>query len=155
MPSIGRRGQGGGVTGAEGQAPHLHVAVGLIRRDAHFLLGSRHPERTGGGVWEFPGGKLEPGEAAATALHRELAEELGIAVVQSRAYAPFDHAQRDYAVRLYPFLVAEFTGEPHGREGQALRWAEQAELWAEAAAMPGANGPLLRHLAGQGLFDPG
>jgi 8-oxo-dGTP diphosphatase len=130
------------------------VAVGLIRREGHFLLGSRSPERTGGGSWEFPGGKLETGEDPAAALARELAEEVGIEVVEAHAFPAFDHGQRDYAVRLYPFLVPAFRGEPAGMEGQALRWAERAELWAEAAAMPGANGPLLRHLAGQGLFDP-
>jgi len=142
------------VRGEEEKAPGLRVAVGLVRRDGHFLLGSRDPERPGGGTWEFPGGKLEPGEAAKAALARELVEEVGIQVVAARPYPAFDHAQGDFAVRLYPFLVTAFSGEPEGREGQALRWAEQAELWAEAAAMPGANGPLLRHLAGQGLFDP-
>lgn len=133
----------------------LHVAVGLIRREEFFLLGSRAPDRSGGGTWEFPGGKLERGEAAEAALARELGEEVGIEVVEARSYPAFDHAQGDFAVRLYPFLVTAFSGEPEGREGQALRWVAQAELWAEAAAMPGANGPLLRHLAGQGLFDPG
>ena len=79
--------------------PELHVAVGLIRLDGHFLLASRDPDRVGGGGWEFPGGKLEPGEAAATALARELAEELGIAVVSAHPYSAFDHAGT-YAVRL-------------------------------------------------------
>ena len=132
-------------------APDLHVAVALIRLDGHFLLASRDPERVGGGIWEFPGGKLEPGEAADAALARELAEELGIAVTAATPFPAFDHAGR-YAVRLYPFLVDAFDGRPTGREGQALRWAGAAELWAEAAAMPGANGPLLHHLAGCGLL---
>ena len=131
----------------------LYVAVGLIRSREHFLLASRDPDRPGGGIWEFPGGKLEVGEAPDAALCRELAEEVGIEVTAAREYPAFDHAGR-YEVRLYPFLVTGFDGEPRGLEGQSLRWAEQAELWAEAAAMPGANGPLLRHLAGYGLFDP-
>ncbi|MEF8793424.1 NUDIX domain-containing protein [Thiohalorhabdus sp.] len=130
--------------------PALHVAVGLIHRDGYYLLASRDPDRRGGGVWELPGGKLEAGEGARAALARELAEELGIAVGASRAYPPFDYAG-DYAVRLYPFVVTDFTGRPTGREGQALRWAAVPDLWAEAAAMPGANGPLLRHLAQCGL----
>jgi len=131
------------------------VAVGLIQQGQHFLLGSRAPDRPGGGTWEFPGGKLEEGEAAGAALLRELREELGIAVVTYEPYPPFEHAQTDYTVRLYPFLVTAFTGQPEGREGQDVRWVEKAELWAEAVAMPGANAPLLRHLAGHGLFDPG
>ncbi|MFA9461404.1 (deoxy)nucleoside triphosphate pyrophosphohydrolase [Thiohalorhabdus methylotrophus] len=134
--------------------PELYVAVGLVRWEEYFLLGSRDPEGPGGGTWEFPGGKLEARESAEAALFRELAEELGIRVAEAHPYPAFDHAQRDYAVRLYPFLVTRFAGEPSGLEGQAIRWAEKAELWAEAAAMPGANGPLLRHLAGHGLFDP-
>ena len=128
----------------------LHVAVGLIRVAGHFLLASRDPDRVGGGVWEFPGGKLEVGEAADAALARELGEELGIALVSAHPYPPFDHVG-SYSVRLYPYLVDAFEGQPSGREGQALRWAAAAELWAEAAAMPGANGPLLHHLAACGL----
>lgn len=138
-------------TGAD---PDLQVAVGLIRRGESYLLGSRAPDRPGGGIWEFPGGKLRAGESPERALRRELAEELGIRVVAAEPYPAFDHAQPEYAVRLYPFLITDFTGTPEGLEGQSLRWAEQARLWAEAAAMPGANGPLLRHLAGLGLFDP-
>ncbi|MFP4615676.1 MAG: (deoxy)nucleoside triphosphate pyrophosphohydrolase [Thiohalorhabdus sp.] len=134
--------------------PELHVAVGLVRREGCFLLGSRDPDRPGGGIWEFPGGKLEAGETAEAALHRELAEEVGIHVHSVHTYPAFDHRQRDYAVRLYPFLVPEFSGIPSGLEGQALRWVAEAELWAEADAMPGANGPLLHHLAACGLFEP-
>ena len=130
--------------------PDLHVAVGLIQLHGHFLLASRDPDRVGGGIWEFPGGKLEDGEAADAALARELREEIGIAVVSAHPYPPFEHAG-GYAVRLYPYLVDAFEGEPAGREGQTLRWAPAAELWAEAAAMPGANGPLLHHLAACGL----
>lgn len=130
------------------------MAVGLVRVDGRYLLASRSPDRPGGGVWELPGGKLHPEESPGRALTRELAEELGIAVTAVEAYPAFDHAQPEYAVRLYPFLVTAYTGEPEGREGQTLRWAAQGELWAEADAMPGANGPLLRHLAGFGLFDP-
>jgi len=130
------------------------VAVGLVRVDGRYLLASRSPDRPGGGVWELPGGKLRPGEPPDRALIRELAEELGIAVTDAEAYPAFDHTQPDYAVRLYPFLVTAYNGEPEGREGQSLRWVDRGELWAEADAMPGANGPLLRHLAGFGLFDP-
>ncbi|MFB6261009.1 MAG: (deoxy)nucleoside triphosphate pyrophosphohydrolase [Thiohalorhabdaceae bacterium] len=130
--------------------PALHVAVGLIHAAGRYLLTSRDPDRVGGGSWEFPGGKLEPGETAQAALARELAEELGIAPEDYRAFPPYDHTG-GYAVRLYPFLVTEFAGHPAGREGQTLRWVLASELWAEAAAMPGANGPLLHHLAHCGL----
>ncbi|NIP83684.1 MAG: NUDIX domain-containing protein, partial [Gemmatimonadetes bacterium] len=89
----------------------------MIHRAGQYLLASRDPERTGGGIWEFPGGKLEPGEDAVTALARELAEELGIGVVTARDYPSFDHAAGCH-LRLYPFLVTDFDGEPAGREGQ-------------------------------------
>jgi len=130
--------------------PDLHVAVGLIRLDGCFLLASRDPQRVGGGTWELPGGKLEAGESAGAALTRELAEELGITVTAATPYPPYDHAGT-YAVRLYPFLVTAYDGNPAGREGQSLRWVRGEELWAEAADMPGANGPLLAHLAASGL----
>ena len=132
--------------------PALHVAVGLIRREGRYLLASRPPDRPGGGIWEFPGGKLEAGETADRALARELAEELGIRVASAVPFPAFDHATESFAVRLYPFLVTEFRGKPAGREGQALRWVRIGELWAEVPDMPGANGPLLHHLAAKGLL---
>jgi len=131
-------------------SPDLQVAVGLILAEGHYLLASRDPDRVGGGIWEFPGGKLEGGEAADVALARELAEELGITVTRAQPYPAFDHAET-YAVRLFPFLVTGYQGTPAGREGQALRWAAAGELRAEAPEMPGANGPLLAHLAACGL----
>ena len=132
------------------QSSFLDVAVALIRSSESCLLTSRAPDRPGGGIWELPGGKVEAGEAPADALARELVEELGIQPRRPEACPPLEHSGSDIAVRLHPFVVTAFSGQPEGREGQQLRWVAEDELWAQAPAMPGANEALLHHLARNG-----
>ena len=97
----------------------VDVAVGiLIRRDGALLLASRPEGKPYPGYWEFPGGKIEPGETVAHALRRELHEELGIDL---RAVMPWVVRVHDYPhalVRLFFCRVLEWDGEPHAREGQ-------------------------------------
>ena len=80
------------------------------------------------GAWEFPGGKKEPDETRRAALERELAEELGIAVVSAEPFMEISHAYPDRQVRLDVWVVAAYTGEPKPRERQPLRWVTVHEL---------------------------
>lgn len=124
----------------------VEVAAAVIERpDGSFLMASRPQGKVYAGWWEFPGGKVEPGESARHALDRELHEELGIAVKTAypwinRAY-DYEHAR----VMLRFFRVTEWEGEPHPHEGQGgLAWSSAAHPDVEPI-LP-ANGPILRAL---------
>ncbi len=101
----------------------VDVAVGLlIDRDGRFLLTSRPVGKVYAGYWEFPGGKLEPGETVAQALRRELHEELGIAIAAPEPWKielmDYEHAR----VRLHFCKVFSWQGQLQMREGQAMAW---------------------------------
>ena len=101
------------------------VAVGVLRRrDRRLLMQQRTPGQACAGQWEFPGGKVEPGETPRRALNRELREELGIKIVSARSFLelPFDYPHA--RVWLTVFLVDAFAGKTtrHGKEGQPTRW---------------------------------
>jgi 8-oxo-dGTP diphosphatase len=86
------------------------------------LLAQRPEGKIAAGCWEFPGGKIEPGELPRDALARELHEELGITVDEARPLIRFRHAYSNRTVLLDTWLVTRFSGELHGREGQAFAW---------------------------------
>ena len=113
-------------TGAD--PARVHVVAGVILRDERILVTRRHREAHQGGLWEFPGGKREPGEAPEQALRRELREELGIEVARCAPLLEVSHDYGDKQVLLDVWLVEDFTGEAHGREGQPLRWCNAADL---------------------------
>ena len=97
------------------------VAVGvLIRPDGLVLLADRPPGKPYAGYWEFPGGKIEAGESVAVALHRELHEELGIAIDTSLPWVTFEHDYPHAYVRLHFERVYGWEGVPHPRECQHL-----------------------------------
>ena len=107
----------------------IHVAVGVLRRsDGRVFAAQRLPGRHLGGQWEFPGGKLEPGETARAALERELREEVGIEIVDPRPLIRFPCDYPDRPVLLDVFEVSGWRGRPHGREGQAIEWVAPGEL---------------------------
>jgi 8-oxo-dGTP diphosphatase len=107
----------------------LAVAIGIIRdAERRVLIAQRAGHRHQGGLWEFPGGKIEAGESAAAALGRELREELALDVLACRPLLTLDHDYPDLAVRLEVREVTQFRGEAVGCEGQALVWAPLAEL---------------------------
>ena len=112
----------------------IDVAAGIIWQAGRFLAAQRPPDKPHAGFWEFPGGKLEPGEDAAQALARELAEELDIRVRTAAFWrcAEYDYPERGLHVRLHFFHVTAFDGQPSSREGQTLRWI----LPEEAPALP-------------------
>lgn len=120
----------------------LHVAAAVIRgADGRVLIARRPEHKHQGGLWEFPGGKVEAGEAVEVALARELHEELGIDVIVSRPLIQVRHDYPDLAVLLDVHEVGAFTGEPHGREGQPLAWVAPREL--PDYEFPEANRPIV------------
>jgi len=124
----------------------LVAAVALIDQDGRVLVTQRPPGKPMAGLWEFPGGKLEPGEQPEACLIRELGEELGV-VTEAACLAPLTFASHAYAGfhLLMPLWVCRvWQGQPAGREGQALRWLRPKAL--RELAMPPADLPLIPHL---------
>lgn len=120
----------------------VHVAVGVISDGANKILVSRRGEHLHqGGLWEFPGGKVEAEESARDALHRELSEELGIRVASCAPLLTIAHDYSDKSVLLDVWWVDGFHGEPHGREGQPLQWVAAIEL--RSLQFPAANLPII------------
>jgi 8-oxo-dGTP diphosphatase len=117
----------------------------LVRGDGRFLLAQRPAGKVYGGYWEFPGGKIEPGEPPTEALARELHEELGLELERATPWITRVYAYPHGTVRLHFFRVRRWRGEPHGREGQAFSW-ERVEAIGVAPMLP-ANAPVLRALA--------
>lgn len=108
----------------------LRVAAGVLRRaDGAVLIAQRPLGKIAAGSWEFPGGKIESGEAARQALERELAEELGIGIGRARPLIRIQHTYPDRTVELDTWLVEAWTGQPQGLEDQALAWVQPASIW--------------------------
>ena len=116
----------------------------IERPDGTFLLAQRPAGKVYAGYWEFPGGKVEPGEPLAAALARELHEELGIDVESARPWIVQTYAYPHAIVRLNFFRVRAWKGDPHGKEDQRLAWQHVSTL-AVAPLLP-ANAPVLRAL---------
>lgn len=121
------------------------MAVGiLIDPLGRVLITRRAPQTHQGGLWEFPGGKVEPGETIVDALARELKEELGVTVLISEPFMTLEHDYGDQCVRLAIYCVTSWRGEPSGMEGQPLAWQQPKNLtdW----PFPAANQPILTRL---------
>lgn len=123
----------------------LHVVVGIVTGADGTVLITRRPDDVHqGGLWEFPGGKVEHGESTIEALGRELHEELGIMLRAAEPLLQVDHAYPDRRVLLDVWRVTDFQGEPHGREGQPLVWVSLDEI--ERFAFPAADAPIVAAL---------
>jgi 8-oxo-dGTP diphosphatase len=122
----------------------LVVVAGVIRTGpgGPILLARRHPDAHLGGSWEFPGGKVEPGESPEHALVRELAEELGIGIAAADL-SPLtfaSHSYPDFHLLMPLFLCTRWRGEATPDEGQELAWVKPTQL--ADYAMPPADEPL-------------
>ena len=106
----------------------LVVAAALYHRDGRILIAERPAGKHMAGRWEFPGGKVAPGESEQDALTRELEEELGVEVTASRPFMRLKHSYEDRDVELSMWIVESFRGEPRSLDGQGLKWAEPARL---------------------------
>ncbi len=120
----------------------VHVAVGVVLNGhGEILISRRHLDSHQGGLWEFPGGKVESGESVQTALARELEEELGIVVETARALIEVSHDYGDKHVLLDVWVVESFSGAAEGREGQPLAWCPPGDL--ARYEFPAANHPIV------------
>lgn len=125
--------------------PVTEVAAAVITRpDGSFLLARRPEGKPYPGYWEFPGGKLEPGEMPQHALQRELWEELGIQTDVIYPWITREFVYTHATVRLYFYRVVSWHGDPHGREGQQLSWQTAQQVTVEPL-LP-ANVPVLKVL---------
>ncbi len=103
--------------------PIIHVAVGIVfNSQGNVLIAQRPPGKSHCGLWEFPGGKIEPHETVCQALERELFEEIGIKVVTAHPWLKMEYTYPDRHVFLETWIVRQFSGEPTGREGQLVQW---------------------------------
>ncbi len=119
------------------------VAVALVDADGRILLQQRPPGKSLAGLWEFPGGKIEPGETPEAALIRELAEELGISV-STACLAPATFASAplgDRHLLLLLFVCRKWEGTPRAIEASALTWVRPVQM--HALPMPPADRPLI------------
>ena len=137
----------------------VHVAVAVITAaDGKILLTRRTSDKHQGGLWEFPGGKCEPGEQVRDALAREIREELDIAITAAEPLISIPYQYPDLHVLLDVFRVTAFTGTPRGAEGQPMQWVTPSQL--NDIPLPAANRPIVRaiqlpqqYLVTPDLFD--
>ena len=124
----------------------LVVAAALVDSDGRVLIAQRPEGKQLAGQWEFPGGKVEPGETPEAALIRELEEELGI-VVKQACLAPFvfaSHTYDDFHLLMPLYLIRRWEGEPEIREHQAIKWVRPNDMG--NYPMPPADLPLVAWL---------
>ncbi len=121
---------------------YIHVAAAALADPQGRVLIAKRPERVHqGGRWEFPGGKLEPGETPAAALARELNEKIGVRVLSSRPLIRVHHDYGDRHVLLDVHCVTGYAGDPQGREGQPIAWVHPDAM--DPAAFPAADRPII------------
>ncbi len=126
-------------------AKTVHVAVAvIINHKDEVCISLRHKNAHQGGLWEFPGGKIEAGESAEQALVRELKEELALEIVHTRALIKITHDYDDKRVCLHVHKVLSFHGTAKGMEGQQVKWLPIAEL--SSHVFPVANRAIINSL---------
>ncbi len=124
------------------KTPLLHVAAAVIYNSDGDILIARRPEhKHQGGLWEFPGGKVETGESLLKALARELKEELGISQITASPFIQITHHYPERSVLLDVCRVTAFQGEAIGREGQPIAWVSPNTI--TDYDFPEANAPII------------
>ncbi|MCO6392552.1 NUDIX domain-containing protein [Aliihoeflea aestuarii] len=124
----------------------LVAACALVDTDGRVLLSQRPPGKQMAGLWEFPGGKVEPGETPEETVVRELAEELGIET-KTACLAPLtfaSHSYEDFNLLMPLFVCRRFWGIPQPQEGQQLKWVRPTKM--RDYPMPPADEPLIPFL---------
>jgi A/G-specific adenine glycosylase len=124
--------------------PHYDIAVGVIWRGAEILIAKRPPEGLLGGLWEFPGGKPQPGESLEAAVVREVQEELDVEVAPGAKIATVEHAYSHFEITLHAFRCQYRSGTPKPLGCQEFVWAKTDEL--DRYAFPAANRRVLEAL---------
>ncbi|ATG59362.1 MULTISPECIES: 8-oxo-dGTP diphosphatase MutT [Pseudoalteromonas] len=122
----------------------VNVAVGVIKKNNAIFICKRADDQHQGGLWEFPGGKVEANESVFAALKRELAEEVGITIHSSSQLMVIEHDYGDKCVKLDIHVVSNFSGEAHGAEGQPSEWVNISEL--THYDFPAANAEIIEKL---------
>jgi mutator protein MutT len=122
----------------------IDVAIAVVKRDGRILICQRKPEDTFGGLWEFPGGKREPGESLEACLAREMMEELAIEIKIVRKLTAIEHQYPRSRITLHPFLCEHAGGEPKLIECQQMKWVKAEEL--PGHQFPPANESLLMEI---------
>ena len=122
----------------------VNVAVGVIKKNNAIFICKRANEQHQGGLWEFPGGKVEANESVFAALKRELTEEVGITIHSSSQLMVIEHDYGDKCVKLDIHVVSNFSGEAHGAEGQPSEWVNISEL--THYDFPAANAEIIEKL---------
>jgi A/G-specific adenine glycosylase len=131
--------------------PRHHIAVGVVRKDGRILITRRKEEGLLGGLWEFPGGKVEPGETAEEACRREIAEEVNLSVEVTDVFARVDHAYTHFRVSVDVFDCEYRTGDVELNGPTDFRWILLEE--AEQYAFPAVNRKIFEELRRRGQRD--
>lgn len=124
--------------------PHYDIAVGVVWHDDEILIAKRPPEGLLGGLWEFPGGKPEPGESLEAAVVREVGEEVGVEVEPGAKITAVDHAYSHFEITLHAFHCRYRAGTPRPLGCQEVTWVRPGEL--DRYAFPAANRRVLEKL---------
>ena len=117
--------------------PHYSIVAAAIRKNGRYLLGKRPPESMLGGLWEFPGGKVEDGETHEEALMRELQEELAIEIKVHSHLVSVDHAYSHFSITLHVYLCEHVGGKPQTIYHTVLKWIPRSQF--KRYAMPAAD----------------
>ncbi len=132
------------VKNAKKEQPHVNIAVGLVWNGNRLLIDRRHEKGLLGGLWEFPGGKIEEGETPEQAVVREVREELGVETEVLGHFMSLDHAYTHFSITLHAFHCRYLGGEPQALDCAEWRWATKEEL--PKLAFPRANAKLIAKL---------